>query len=765
MTAVAPPPSFQPIPRSAWHTGSGGQGSLDNMSTEEVSRMFIPRKNLQRNNSSSSVASSSSSTSTVTVQSSQQNGVSLPLSGDLSGWGSMSRKKPTRSQWPSAKAEPVSATSNARPQTITAQGPSQGSGVHTIYQPPSILPSQHGFSGQQNGIRGNSVHAQTQSDAMLCLLPMNGTFERKAINVPFFPEVLRIGRQTNAKTVPTPHNGYFDSKVLSRQHAEIWADKLGKIWIRDVKSSNGTFVNGQRLSRENHDSEPHELRDQDILELGIDIVSEDQKSIVHHKVAARIEHAGIYPNAAHLFDLNLGDIDQTSGGSLIAHPQGIRGRSGSHGVLPNGGRYVSMASGFNGNNVGAVGQQRQMNFWLTPITIEQIVKKLTNELRTAKQQSFDLQRSGEFFGVLNTNGVARDQAKPIQNEKPAGQMVVKVDSMSRFSEPPAPPPQQPLPEKPSAVREDGSEILLQGSLRRSDTEKPSIGTNPSPTKPQSSQIISLVEALESAKREIKAQGARVKHLEERLQEERSARESAEGRAQQLEMTSREEIQTHPANASESGDDGKRSTERKGVLETRNHQGLNEAENEKASTKTDDDDSARRLQQRLDLMMVEMNQMKQMMETYKVRAETAEKESASSRKTLAEMVERIRREESDRDAKRQKVHDGLPFDSSDSNSKKTDLYSLGDAVFSTSTLSSSAYKTGEEILTGGKLGPSDDDETNRSDQDQRRSSSLTRIRSLDHDHLVHSAPYASILGVVAIGFGLMAYLNGWQKVEQ
>src|ERR1700709_2973534 len=121
---------------------------------------------------------------------------------------------------------------------------------------------------------------------------MNGTFERKTISVPYYPDSLRIGRQTNAKTVPTPANGFFDSKVLSRQHAEIWADRNGKIWIRDVKSSNGTFVNGARLSAENRDSEPHELQTQDHLELGIDIVSEDQKTVVHHKVAAKVEHAG-----------------------------------------------------------------------------------------------------------------------------------------------------------------------------------------------------------------------------------------------------------------------------------------------------------------------------------------------------------------------------------------------------------------------------------------------------------------------------------------
>ena len=56
----------------------------------------------------------------------------------------------------------------------------------------------------------------------LYLLSLNGTFERKTISVPFGPdEALRIGRQTNAKTIPTPTNGYFDSKVLSRQHSTI----------------------------------------------------------------------------------------------------------------------------------------------------------------------------------------------------------------------------------------------------------------------------------------------------------------------------------------------------------------------------------------------------------------------------------------------------------------------------------------------------------------------------------------------------------------
>lgn len=35
---------------------------------------------------------------------------------------------------------------------------------------------------------------------------------------------VKIGRQTNAKTVPGERNGYFDSKVLSRTHAEVWSE-------------------------------------------------------------------------------------------------------------------------------------------------------------------------------------------------------------------------------------------------------------------------------------------------------------------------------------------------------------------------------------------------------------------------------------------------------------------------------------------------------------------------------------------------------------
>ncbi|KAI0937681.1 hypothetical protein AcV7_003649 [Taiwanofungus camphoratus] len=120
----------------------------------------------------------------------------------------------------------------------------------------------------------------------LYLYPLNDSFVPKHISLVNNQRV-KIGRQTNVKTVPGERNGFFDSKVLSRQHAEVW-EESGKIFIKDVKSSNGTFINGERLSPEGLESEPFELKTDDIVEFGIDIVGEDNKTIIHHKVAARV---------------------------------------------------------------------------------------------------------------------------------------------------------------------------------------------------------------------------------------------------------------------------------------------------------------------------------------------------------------------------------------------------------------------------------------------------------------------------------------------
>ena len=127
------------------------------------------------------------------------------------------------------------------------------------------------------------THGQQQASPALYLYPLNDSFVPK--HIALLPQQrVKIGRQTNAKTVPAERNGYFDSKVLSRQHAEVW-EQDGKvianlpcplvwvhednpalqIYIKDVKSSNGTFINGERLSGEGLESEPFELKSDDIV--------------------------------------------------------------------------------------------------------------------------------------------------------------------------------------------------------------------------------------------------------------------------------------------------------------------------------------------------------------------------------------------------------------------------------------------------------------------------------------------------------------------
>jgi hypothetical protein len=75
----------------------------------------------------------------------------------------------------------------------------------------------------------------------------------------------RIGRIGT----PGPKEISFEFGVISRAHAEIWAESGGKIFIRDTKSSSGTFINFSRLSPPNVESQPFQLGDGDVLQFGV----------------------------------------------------------------------------------------------------------------------------------------------------------------------------------------------------------------------------------------------------------------------------------------------------------------------------------------------------------------------------------------------------------------------------------------------------------------------------------------------------------------
>ncbi|KAF3004031.1 hypothetical protein E8E13_000673 [Curvularia kusanoi] len=729
MTAVAPPVQFQNINRQAWSAEGGANGA-----------MYMPRKSAQRTNSSSSLSSQASSTSTISAasQQSQPNGAALPNGADQSAWAARKTKGP-KGLYPATKTEPVAGLSIARPQQIATAGPgtSAASAMSALQAPSAMVPSQQNgiLQSQQNGVQRQAG----ESTAILHLIPMNGTFERKTITVPFFPDVLRIGRQTNNKTIPTPLNGYFDSKVLSRQHAEVWADRNGKIWIRDVKSSNGTFVNGQRLSQENRDSDPHELREQDMLELGIDIVSEDQKTIVHHKVAARVEHAGIYARSPNdVLDLNFGELDSNQMQNMVgANGQqqlaNMRGRTPSQGSMN--GQRMQMAGGAQAYQ-NAMQQPRHPNFWLQPITMEQVVKKLNAEMKAAKQQSQELQQAHQYINAILSTEPKKESAKqsPVNSVKISP--IKDINLKARFSDPPAPPPQQPLPEKPSNA----------SSLKRSDTERPKTA---SPVR-SDLQMSTLTEALNNAKKEIETQSLRLRDLESLLTEERRAREDAEERANRLERESiKESEHSEVVEEAETADETV-------ATET----GNTDLEDGSASPAAD---TTARLQHRLETMMLEMNEMKLQMERYRERAEAAE----SDRKSLAEMIETIRKDNAKSGSSRRRSRSGIDKTRDISGagadgSEDRDGAEEGEIVIIKDRGVDEDSAGTQSRSVSQQNGHAGDGETKSS---SKPSNALSIQRHSSADLMYHGGPVGAIVTVVAIGVAVMAMLNQYPKAER
>ncbi|CAK7215157.1 hypothetical protein SBRCBS47491_002386 [Sporothrix bragantina] len=908
MTAVANPPSFANINRPAW--GSGSQTLNGSSNHDDVRSMFAPRKSMQRTNSSSSIASNASTasnSSTVTVIAANGNGNGGPVGG-VAGIGSISpsstssssdanglpittlRKRPLNgnAQWSANRqgsekqqSDFLRGTGGAvvnangvvgRQQQQLGAGPN---GVSSLHQLP---PFQSGAgSNGTNGTNGIMARQQAaeggappQAQPVLYLVSLNGTFERKTITVPFQPDTLRIGRQTNKNTTPNTVNGFFDSKVLSRQHAEIYADRQGTIWIRDIKSSNGTFVNGTRLSAENRESDPHELQTNDHLELGIDIVSEDQKSVVHHKVAAKVEHAGFIKTSNNLLDMNFGDLDPANG-SMLAGSQlngmPFRGRTGSQASLGPAGRMAPTSNMAAAQNNGLA---LQRGLWLTGPSTEAIVKKIHQEMRNAKQQSQDLQRTQEFIQALlskddirneppknDAAGAAPAQAsqqlppqQPQQQQPQPLQMVngnnsisFRADPKARFSDPPAPPPQQPLPEKPDVP-----------SLKRGSTERPKSGSigpagaaaaasnanSTSPIRPDvMGQVMQLNDALNTAKREIATHISRVRELEEKLHNEQEARRYAEELTQQLELFSSVSkpatkvdaaalasiaapMMNGAAKGLAHGSGGAPGESPNSTLEEAFTPSTSKKDVDSDTTtaadeesdESDDDRTDAAFRARIDSMMTEMEGMKRQLQVFQERAEKAEAERDADRETLAEMVQRIRQRDEE-DAKKAAAaaealaaataaatataQAGKAASSSDSGSisekdashspshgrggkdgvdaAKTgtiavvtgrDANSNGSAILNKTAAAARHAKhfaadEDESLLDGAALSRSD---TITPASLARKAGGQDLASKVAHDPTVlHGIPYASMVGVVLLGMGLMAYINGWQPAPR
>lgn len=374
-------------------------------------------------------------------------------------------------------------------------------------------------------------------------------------------------------------------------------------------------------------------------------------------------------------------------------------------------------------------------------------------MRQAKSQTQNLRQTDDFLGVFMKPGYIekeREKTKHSQPEFGSARQVngrpkmPRVDSFSRFSDPPAPPPQQPLPEKPAALSRNGADAI--SPLKRSDTEKPKPPVTTSPASRESSQILSLIEALSSTKKELESQGARVKELETLLLHERTARESAEEKARRLEVqTDKHGQPSEVAGAFEppSGTDQAAIAERQldKIVDTGDSSnvdnGITDAilVNGQVQQPTED---------KFQNMVKRMEEMQEQVVAFKDRAQKAEDETVQTRKSLAEMIETLRRE---------RAGTVEPVE-------KSVAHGLDSAKVSGLVPSCQEHlSTAKESPIGHSLVSSQTTETDRdgaafATQQQQKQSLVEQ-----------SSPYASMLGVVLLGVGLMAYLNGWQKVER
>lgn len=348
-----------------------------------------------------------------------------------------------------------------------------------------------------------------------------------------------------------------------------------------------------------------------------------------------------------------------------------------------------------------------------------------------------------------------------------------TDAKSRFaSEPTAPPPTQPLPEKP----DNGPQKLqdwqvLQPLLRRTDTErpKPSLSNgvlSSSEDGGSNIRLSTLAEALDTAQREIANQTDKLKEMESALRREREARTFAEEQVSQLKLV----------------DD---------TLESDHSKNINSV---------NDTMMVPSVLEKLQSMRIEMSSMETKLEQYRQRAESAEKDSKRDRKTLAEMVEGIQKRESGTSLvkkrsiprkavgsgaiadKRKDVHaDGASDDIDEEHAMirggAVDTEEHRDRIHEILSRRLSRHNTITKHDPTGKgtssSNPFTDDEINELSSaistavsafsPRQGEDGAVVYKSRAQEQLAQSVPYVSMLSVVLLGVGMMAYLNGWQKV--
>jgi hypothetical protein len=242
-----------------------------------------------------------------------------------------------------------------------------------------------------------------------------------------------------------------------------------------------------------------------------------------------------------------------------------------------------------------------------------------------------------------------------------------------------------------------------------------------------------------------------------LNEERRAREDAEERANRLERESvrdREEQQDQHANGTVRG------LKNDGPGEDEPTSGL-----ENGSTSPDTAEATSRLQLRLELMVAEMTEMKQLVERYRERAETAE----ADRKSLTEMIETIRRDNAktaNKDARRRSrsggraseaASNGDPGPEHDHDTEEGEITIIRDEDLDEEDTEEILQRAG--VSNGHAAGHVSDK------AHAKPSNALVARQNYLQDPMYYGGPVGAMVTVVAIGVAVMAMLNQYPKPER
>ncbi|KAF7186045.1 E3 ubiquitin-protein ligase DMA2 [Pseudocercospora fuligena] len=260
--AETPPPPVPPLLRSTSNPGTSSNGR------EAPSPQPPSSASTERGNRQPAAPS--------TIQSAENGWIPT-----IQGRSGLNRESPhpTSTSTESASPEPsTTAADMTRSRTASSQGPTAM--ANTTVRRASVTETGNGPADSSSAMPESSTPPAGQSKDQLPTIRFIPHVETRANHRPSLQfaavsrqlkspnSVVRVGRYSERDNAAGDVVG-FKSKVVSRRHCEFWCNE-GQWYVKDVKSSSGTFLNHVRLSSPGAESRPYPVNDGDVVQLGID---------------------------------------------------------------------------------------------------------------------------------------------------------------------------------------------------------------------------------------------------------------------------------------------------------------------------------------------------------------------------------------------------------------------------------------------------------------------------------------------------------------